>query len=61
MPPTTFLSVIRNAAGLPAFWAGNTIPDRFEADFDSTFFDGQGDGLNLPGIVEFQEVSVMGS
>ena len=61
MPPTTFLSVIRNAAGLPAFWAGNTVPGRFELDFHTMFFDGQADVLNLPGIVELQEPSVVGS
>ena len=61
VPPTTFLSVIRNAADLATFRAGNTIPDRFEVDLDSTFFDGKGDVLNLPGIVEFQEASVVGS
>ena len=61
MPPTTLLGVIRNAADLATLRAGNTIPDRFEVDFDSTFFDGKGDVLNLPGIVEFQEASVVGS
>ena len=50
-----------NAAGLAAFRTGNAISDRLEVDFDSTFFDGKGDVLNLPGIVEFQEASVVSS
>ena len=37
------------------------FPTVFKMDFDSTLFDGKGDVLNLPGIIEFQEASVVSS